>query len=88
MIDRDDGGSYEVVRRMCDSSEDEDSETWQRAPAAFRVESTGANLTSLSIAARWHKHWHDVMATRTYTLTKWDTSGQVEKSKSIQHHQP
>ena len=49
MIDRDGGGSYEVVRRMCDSSEDEDRETGHRARAAFTVESTSANFTRLGL---------------------------------------
>ena len=67
MIDRAGGGSYEVVRRMCDSSEDEDRETGHRARAAFRVESTSANFTRRALA----QAWRDVMATRTYTLTEW-----------------
>ena len=44
-MDCDDGENDEVVRRMCDSG-NEDSETGQRAhPASWPGRSAGANLT-------------------------------------------
>ena len=55
MIDCDGEGTYEVVRRMCESG-NKDSETGQRAhPASWPDSSAGANLI---VDRRALGHWH------------------------------
>ena len=56
MIDCDGEGTYEVVRKTCDSG-NEDSGTGQRAhTASWPDSSAGANL--ISIDAYLDAHWH------------------------------